>query len=76
LGDSAHHILRVTLRGLSKKDTKRLAPSIQRLYQLYKLDLSGNGLRIGGVLAVGFETETRRLCKQQLNPIVSGGFFA
>jgi Ran GTPase-activating protein (RanGAP) involved in mRNA processing and transport len=48
-----HIILRLTLRGLSKKVIKHLAPSIQRLSQLHLLDLSGNGYGVDGVLAVG-----------------------
>jgi hypothetical protein len=42
----------VTSRSLSGKDIKRFAPSIQQFTQLYKLDLSGNRLRIRGVLPV------------------------
>ena len=52
LGHPALRILRVTSRGLSGKDIKRLAPSIQRLAQLHLLDLSGNGYGVDGVLAV------------------------
>jgi hypothetical protein len=52
LGHPAHHNLRVTSHGLSERDIKRLAPSIQRLTQLHLLDLSGNGYGVNGVLAV------------------------
>jgi Ran GTPase-activating protein (RanGAP) involved in mRNA processing and transport len=51
-GHPALRILRVTSHGLSEKDVKHLAPSIQRLKQLHLLDLSGNRFGIGGVLAV------------------------
>ena len=48
-----HIILRLTLRGLSKKVIKHLAPSIQRLTQLHLFDRSGNGNGVDRVLAVG-----------------------
>jgi hypothetical protein len=52
LGHPALRILCVTSHGLSDRDVKHLALSIKRLTRLHLLDLSGNRLRIRGVLAV------------------------